>query len=146
MPSSRLTVLAVLSLVVAACSTGSSTTAAPAPTSAATRIEVKLTDALRIEPATMKVRAGQSITFVVTNAGSTEHEFYLGDEQAQAEHQKEMTAMGGMAHDEKMGIGLKPGQTKELTVTFSAAGTTLAGCHVGGHYELGMKASIEITG
>ena len=146
MPTPRLTLLAVLSLVVAACSAGASIAPAPSTASPLSRIEVKLTDALRIEPATMKVRAGQSITFIVTNAGSTEHEFYLGDVQAQAEHQKERAAMGGMAHDEAMGVGLKPGQTKELTVTFPAAGTTLAGCHVGGHYELGMKASIEITG
>ena len=142
----RLTLVAMLSVVVAACSAGSSSTTAPAPASAPTRIEVKLTDALRIEPAAMKVRAGQPITFIVTNAGSTEHEFYVGDEQAQAAHEKEMAAMGGMAHDEAMGVGLKAGQTKELTVTFPAAGTTLAGCHVGGHYGLGMKASIEITG
>ena len=93
----------------------------------------------------MRVPSGQPVTFVVTNAGATEHEFYVGDEQAQAEHEEDMIAMGGMPHDEKMGIGLKPGETKELTITFPAAGTTLAGCHVGGHYALGMKAAIEIA-
>ena len=146
MPSRPLALLVLLSLLVAACSAGAANTSAPASTSALTRIEVKLTDALRIEPATMTVPAGKSVTFVVTNVGSTEHEFYLGDEAAQTAHATEMAAMGGMSHDEPMGIGLKPGQTKELTVTFPAAGATLAGCHVGGHYELGMKATIEIAG
>ena len=146
MPSRRLALLVLLSMFVAACSAGAATTSAPAFTSALTRIEVKLTDALRIEPATMTVPPGKPVTFVVTNVGATDHEFYVGDEAAQAKHAQEMASMGGMSHDEEMGIGLKPGETKELKVTFPAAGTTLAGCHVLGHYELGMKATIEIAG
>ena len=47
-------------------------------------------------------------------------------------------------HDEEMGIGVEPGETKELTVTFPEADSILAGCHVAGHYAGGMKASIEI--
>lgn len=104
---------------------------------------MQLTDALKMEPAEMAVPAGVPVTFVVTNAGSIDHEFYLGDEAAQAEHEQEMQA-GGMAHDEPMGIGVKPGETKELTVTFPEAGSILAGCHVAGHYAGGMKASVEI--
>ena len=93
----------------------------------------------------MTVKAGVPVTFLVTSTGATDHEFYLGDEAAQAEHGKEMAAMGGMPHDEPEGIGVKPGQTKELTYTFDAAGETLAGCHVAGHYGAGMKASITVT-
>jgi uncharacterized cupredoxin-like copper-binding protein len=107
---------------------------------------VTLTDALRIEPSTMTVSAGVPVTFVVTNSGAIEHEFYLGDEAEQAEHEKEMAAMGGMSHDEPQGIGVKPGETKELTYTFAQAGETLAGCHVVGHYGGGMKAAIMVTG
>lgn len=44
------------------------------------------------------------------------------------------------------GVGVKPGQTKELTYTFTAPGQTLAGCHVDGHYGLGMKATITVSG
>ena len=85
-------------------------------------------------------------TFVVTNSGVVEHEFYLGDEAAQAEHEKEMAAMGGMTHDEPEGIAVKPGETTELTYTFASAGETLAGCHVVGHYGGGMRAAITVTG
>ena len=53
-------------------------------------------------------------------------------------------AMGVMAHDEAMGIGLKPGQTKELTITFTGDGAMFAGCHVPGHYPAGMKATIGV--
>jgi uncharacterized cupredoxin-like copper-binding protein len=106
---------------------------------------VTLTDALKIEPSSMTVPAGVPVTFVVTNRGAIEHEFYLGDEAAQTEHEKEMAVMGGMAHDEPEGIAVKPGETKELTYTFAQAGETLAGCHVVGHYAGGMKAAVIVT-
>ena len=143
---------AIATFLVAACSSGGGVATSPsAPASlirsaGATRIEVTLTDALRIEPAAMTVPAGLPVTFVVTNSGATDHEFYLGDEAAQAEHEKEMAEMGGMTHDEPEGIAVKPGETKELTYTFAGAGETLAGCHVVGHYGGGMKATITVTG
>lgn len=155
---SRLALIPAAAVLAAACSSGAgpsatptgapnaSPTAAPSASSGATRIDVKLTDALRIEPAAMSVPAGVPVTFVVTNAGSTDHEFYLGDEAAQAEHEQEMQSMGGMAHDEPEGIAVEPGETKELTFTFTKPGETLGGCHVAGHYAGGMKAAITVTG
>lgn len=151
---SRLALVLVALLLVSACSSGGATPPAPSgpPAStaiaspAATRIDVSLTDALRIEPASMTVPVGVAVTFVVTNRGVTDHEFYLGDEAAQADHEKEMVEMGGMAHDEPAGIAVKPGETKELTYTFAEAGQSLAGCHVAGHYGGGMKAQITVEG
>jgi uncharacterized cupredoxin-like copper-binding protein len=94
----------------------------------------------------MTVPAGIPVTFVVTNAGAIDHEFYLGDEQMQAEHAAEMADMGGMmGHDEPNGIAVAPGETKELTFTFETAGEWIAGCHVSGHYEAGMRATINIV-
>jgi len=158
MSRNRLAALIAVSAIAAACSTGISSTPSASPTSAispsvstgssapaaATRVEVKLTDALKIEPAEIKVPVGQPVTFVVTNAGGNDHEFYVGDEAAQMKHEGEMMSMGGMAHDEANGIGLKPGETKELTITFDAAGSTVGGCHTTGHYAAGMKATITI--
>ena len=34
----------------------------------------------------------------------------------------------------------------ELTHTFVQPGQTLAGCHVAGHYAVGMKATITVSG
>lgn len=151
---SRLLSLSATVLVAACASGGGAPTDPPVPASsgpgaasaAATRVEVTLTDALKIEPAAMTVPAGQPITFVVTNSGATDHEFYLGDEAAQAAHEQEMVEMGGMAHDEPAGISVPPGMTKELTYTFAEPGETLAGCHVVGHYGAGMKATISVAG
>jgi len=143
-----------LVLIVAACS-GSGSTASPSaaatsPSPAASasgeaqRIEVTLTDALKMEPAEMTVKAGQPVTFVVKNAGAIEHEFYLGDEAMQAEQEAAMQA-GEMMHDTSEGVSVGPGETKELTYTFESAGQMLAGCHVAGHYDAGMKAAITVT-
>ncbi len=140
----RLAVLACGLILVTACSAASVATTSPASEAPSTRIPVTLTDALRMEPATMTVPAGVPITFVVTNAGAIDHEFYLGDEAAQAEHEQEMS-MGGMMHGDPAGIAVEPGQTDELTFTFPEPGSTLAGCHVTGHYGGGMKASITVT-
>ena len=136
--------------IVAGCSAGAtSAPGTPSPSvqasGTAPRFEVELTDALKIEPATFTVPANVPVTFVVTNTGAVDHEFYLGDETAQAEHEEEMAAMGGMSHDEPEGIAVDPGETKELTYTFTRPGMTLAGCHVTGHYGAGMKATITVT-
>ncbi|HET7727821.1 MAG TPA: plastocyanin/azurin family copper-binding protein [Candidatus Limnocylindrales bacterium] len=166
----RFALLLAAGLLVAACSSGGGATtalssAAPSPTvqssaapsattpepsasvsaepAAVARIEVQLTDALRIEPAEMRVPAGVTVTFVVTNTGKVEHEFFLGDEKAQAAHEQEMQEMG-MGHDEAMGISVPAGETKELTVTFPEPGSMLAGCHLPGHYAGGMVATVTI--
>lgn len=151
----RLAPLALVAVVATACGGGSGTPApasaapassAPAATAEAQRIEVTLTDALKVEPATMSVTAGVPVTFVVTNTGTILHEFVLGDEEVQAEHEAEMEEEGGMSmpEDEPNAIGVEPGQTKELTFTFDEPGATLAGCHVIGHYAAGMKATITV--
>jgi uncharacterized cupredoxin-like copper-binding protein len=139
--------LAILALVAAACGPAATPTGAPSPAAPASpesvRIDVALNE-MTIEPAEMSVPAGQPVTFVVTNVGTIEHEFFVGDEEEQQHHEAEMAAEGGMQHDEPNAISVEPGATEELTMTFPEAGTTLAGCHVPGHYPAGMKATIVI--
>ena len=141
----------VFALAFAACSNAGSAPSTSAPAASppettihgATRVEVKRTDALRMEPGEITVKAGQTLTFVVTNAGAIDHEFYLGDEAAQAAEEQMMQS--GPMGDTAQGIIVKPGETKELTYTFQMAGQAFAGCHVMGHYGAGMKALIRVT-
>lgn len=149
----QLPLIAAIAVALAACSGGSTpttlpsaATASPVAGSSATAVEVivKLTDALKMEPASISVKAGVPVRFVVTNGGATDHEFFLGDEAAQMGHGQEMSAMPGM-NDSQAGIGLKAGETKTLMYTFAKAGSYLAGCHVSGHYEAGMMATITVT-
>ena len=69
-------------------------------------VQVKLADTL-YEPKTIKVRAGETVRFQLTNTGELLHEFNIGTAVMHAEHQKEMQAMmeagmltaTGMNHD-----------------------------------------------
>ena len=120
------------------------------PAKAARTVEVKMGDDLRYEPATIDVKRGETVTFKVTNTGAQIHEFILGDEKFQEEHDKEMMEMGGGAPmrmpDEPEGINIDPGQTEQLTWTFpDKPETILYGCHEPGHYAGGMKGEIKVS-
>jgi len=144
----RLTYLTIpaAALLFAACSSGGGPSAPATTQGMTTRIEVQLADGFGMQLSSHAVPAGVPVTFVVTNVGAVGHEFYLGDEAAQGEHEMEMRQMGGMTHDEPSGIALKPGETKELTHTFAVVGRSMAGCHVAGHYQAGMRAEITVGG
>lgn len=154
MKARHLALIPALVLTLGACSGASAPSpsvatatpsAAASPSAAAQRMQVQLTDSLRMEPAQITVKAGQPVTFVVTNTGAIRHEFYVGDQTAQDRHEQEMASMGAMGMDEPDGIVLKPGETMELRHTFSTAGAFQAGCHETGHYAAGMKAAITVT-
>lgn len=108
-------------------------------------IEVTALDTMAYEPTTVTVEPGETVTFVVTNAGEAVHEFTLGDQAMQDEHAEEMAEMGsGMGHDEPNALSLEPGETKELTWRFGEAGTVIYACHEPGHYAAGMHGEITV--
>lgn len=72
------------------------------------------------------------------------HDFTLGDEATQEEHEEEMAEMGGMAQDQANAVTVAAGETKELTWTFTKSGSVLIGCHQPGHYDGGMKGQITV--
>lgn len=106
-------------------------------------IEVDATDTLRFEPEEITVEVGTTVRFVVTNVGHTDHEFVVGDEEAQ-----EMAEEGHDAGHESVdrpAVELPPGATEELEVTFDELGEILYGCHEPGHYAGGMVGTIVVT-
>lgn len=110
-------------------------------------IEMTAHDDLSFDPDQITVTAGETITFRVTNVGNLAHDFTLGDEAAQDEHEEEMAETaedGEMAHDEPNVLALPPGETHELTWRFTEPGTVLIGCHEVGHYAGGMIATITV--
>ncbi len=62
--------------------------------SASRVIEVRQLQELKFEPATVAVKAGETVTFRITNAGTQVHEFFIGDQKAHDEHDDSMAAMG----------------------------------------------------
>lgn len=126
-----------LALPLAAC--------APAASDGDARtIAVSMTDDLRFEPDEISVAAGETVRFEVTNDGEIDHEFLVGDEEAQAMYADEMSE-GGMDHATDAGVSVAPGETESFEYTFDASEDLLAGCHEPGHYEGGMVAAIAVT-
>lgn len=119
------------------------------PAAADRTIEIDMLDTLRFEPDSVDVQAGETITFVLTNSGAIAHEFLIGDEEFQEEHAEEMAEMmdeGAAEHgDTPNGLEVGPGETAELTWTFTEEGELLYGCHEPGHYQGGMVGTINVT-
>lgn len=93
----------------------------------------------------IRVRAGETVKFVVTNAGRLRHEFMIGDAAEQREHAEMMRQMPDMVHDDASTITLDPGETKSVVWQFTNAGLLEAACHITGHYEAGMKIRIVVA-
>jgi len=122
-----------LPLLLASC--GGDAKDAPART-----IEVKALDTLRFDPATVAAKAGERVTFRVTNTGAMEHEFVVGDAAFQAAHES-----GGHAgHEGGAALLLKPGETRTVDYTMPETAPTYA-CHVAGHDDAGMKGTVSYT-
>ena len=126
-------------LVLAAC--------APPPASDASpmrEVRVTMTDELRFDPDTITVHAGETVRFVVHNAGAADHELLVGDEAAQAGFAAEMADGHGAGHADAAGIALAGGATGTFTYTSAEPGELLIGCHEPGHYEGGMVGLITV--
>lgn len=118
----------------------------PGDVSAADRvIEIGAKDDFTFSPAEITVAAGETITFEVTNTGKIPHDLTLGDQATQDAHEAEMASGDMKEHGDPNAVVLEPGETKELTWTFTEAGTVLIGCHQPGHYAAGMKGAIDVT-
>lgn len=143
MKTRSMVAVVLLTLAVAACGSGGD--GEEGAEGGARTIEVTALDELRFDPASVEVSAGETVRFVVTNDGSTVHDFYVGTEEEQMAHEAEM---GGMDHDAdptEDAMTLDAGETDELTVTFDEPGTLLYGCHQPGHYDGGMVGTITVT-
>lgn len=104
-------------------------------------VAVATLDSLEFDPEELEVEVGDTVTFEVTNEGSTDHEFVIGDAAYQRAHGP---AMEGMEHDDGNGVFLEPGADGTVTWTFTEPGEVLYACHVNGHYEAGMVGRIDV--
>jgi uncharacterized cupredoxin-like copper-binding protein len=116
-----------------------------APERVTRTVRVTGRDTMRFDPASITVKRGETVRFVVTNAGKIEHEFMIGDREEQKAHDVMMQSTPGMKHDEANTVSLAPGKTKSLVWTFTKEGRFEAGCHVPGHYPAGMKMAITVV-
>lgn len=157
--------LAVAVVTLAACGDTSDDTT----TAGGTRtVEIEMRD-IKFSPDTVQVTAGETVRFVFKNVGAVPHDAFIGDEAAQDAHEMEMRAAdGSMSSSSSMtmdstttsmdmsggdggnaavenGITVEPGDTGELTYTFSEGEELLIGCHQAGHYAAGMKITLNVS-
>ena len=113
---------------------------------AARTIHVTMNDTMRFHPSDLKVRAGETVRFVIRNEGKIRHEMVLGTESEIREHMAMMKAMPNMQHQEANSVFLAPGESGEIVWKFTQPGEVDFACLVPGHYEAGMKGEIRVGG
>lgn len=148
--------LAIGALTLAACGDDDTT----AGTEASPRtVEIDMRD-IEFSPDEVDVEAGETVRFVFHNRGDVTHDAFIGDEAAQDDHEMEMRGEGEMsemsdmgdeggeghdAMDDENGITVMPGETGEITHTFTEGDDLLIGCHEAGHYDAGMRIMINMS-
>lgn len=116
-----------------------------AAASQATRtVKVSMSDTMRFSPRELQVRRGETVRFVVTNAGKTMHEMVLGTMADLKRHAALMREHPGMEHDEPYMAHVAPGRTQSIVWQFTEPGEFHYGCLIPGHFEAGMIGRIVV--
>ena len=120
------------------------------------------------EPASIKVKEGETVKFIITNKGELVHEFNIGTPDAHAAHGPEMEMMvdhgileadrinwkmakkmqkemGHGMHNDPNSALLEPGKSGTIVWQFPAHATIEFACNVPGHYDAGMVGEFKLT-
>lgn len=109
-------------------------------------IAVQMGDDMRFTPDRIEIQQGETVRFVLTNAGQVMHEYVLGTKPVLEEHAALMKRFPNMEHDEPYMAHVAPGKTGEIIWTFNRAGEFDFACLLPGHYEAGMVGRLTVTG
>jgi uncharacterized cupredoxin-like copper-binding protein len=94
----------------------------------------------------IRVRAGETVRFVITNAGFNTHEFAIASPEENAEHRAMMRQMPNMVHHDANVVTIEPTETKELVWRFGKDKTVEFSCNIKNHAEEGMRGTFRIGG
>jgi len=108
-------------------------------------IAVGMADNMRFTPERIEVRQGETVKFVVRNAGKVMHEFVIGTQAENARHAELMLKFPNMEHDEPYMAHVPPSKTGEIVWTFNRAGEFEFACLIAGHYQGGMVGKLIVT-
>ena len=108
-------------------------------------ITVSMSDTMRFNPTQMNIKQGETIRFVIKNAGKVMHEMVLGTQKDLDDHAALMLKFPGMEHDEPYMAHVGPGKTGQIIWTFNRVGDFDFACLIAGHYQAGMVGKINVT-
>ena len=108
-------------------------------------IAVEMNDTMRFKPASIQVKRGETIRFIVRNTGKVKHEMVLGTIKELKEHAELMRKFPEMKHADPNQVSVEPGMTGELVWRFTKAGTFDFACLVPGHFEAGMVGKVRVV-
>ena len=114
------------------------------PAKASRTIRIDMSDKMRFSPASVTVKRGETVKFVVKNNGKTMHEMVLGTTKELKEHAEMMRKHPTMEHDEPFMAHVAPGKTETMVWQFTKAGEFRFGCLVPGHFEAGMVGTVTV--
>jgi uncharacterized cupredoxin-like copper-binding protein len=120
------------------------------------------------EPESLDIKEGETIRFVVKNAGEFVHEFNIATAAMHEAHRPEMmmmvehgvlepdrinqeaakamqASMGHGMHKEGNSVLLEPGKSGEIVWTFPDDADLEFACNVPGHYETGMHGTVKLS-
>jgi uncharacterized cupredoxin-like copper-binding protein len=97
------------------------------------------------EPDSIKVNKFETVRFLVKNIGELEHEFVMDEHENILKHKDAMAKMPEMEHEDPNAVRLIEGTDGEIIWTFTTAGTFEFACLIPGHYESGMKGTIQVA-
>jgi uncharacterized cupredoxin-like copper-binding protein len=114
------------------------------PKKATRTIRVAMSDKMRFTPASLVIKRGETVKFVVKNNGKVMHEMVLGTTKELKEHAEMMKKHPAMEHDEPYMAHVAPGKTETMVWQFTKAGEFQFGCLVPGHFEAGMIGKVTV--
>lgn len=108
-------------------------------------ITLTMTDGMRFTPDKLDIKQGETVKFVIKNAGKMLHELVIGTKKDLDEHAALMVKFPGMEHDEPYMAHVAPGKTGQIIWTFNKPGSFDFACLIAGHYQAGMVGKITVA-
>lgn len=105
---------------------------------AARTIPLIATDDNRYSVPAFTVEQGETVKFVLTNAGMRPHQFVLGDAKTQR------LVEAGSFTERPNAVTLAPGESKTLVWKFDRFGVFQIACHEPGAYQAGMVSYVTV--
>jgi uncharacterized cupredoxin-like copper-binding protein len=108
-------------------------------------VNVDMTDAMRFSPASIAVKQGETVRFIIKNSGQLRHEFVLGTEKELKDHYELMKKFPEMEHSDPNQVTVAAGKTGEVIWQFTRPGKVDFACLQPGHYDAGMKGMVTVA-